>query len=215
MKKKLKQFLLQMKFYYWLMSLKYYICNHIISRCTSYTIRHWYYRHFLNMRIGTDTNVAMGQFITGYHHQCIIQIGDNCNINRKCYLDGRHGIYIGNNVNISFETAILTTQHDYNDDYFRIQAKEIVIQDHAWIGARSVILPGVTVGTGAVVAAGAVVTKDVPAYAVVGGIPARKISERICEIKYQSKFRPYFDTDVTDDSEYFKEHIRQERRSHG
>ncbi len=204
MKQKIKQLILQMKFYYWLQALKYYICNHLISRCISYTIRHWYYRSFLHMRIGKDSNLAMGQFISGYHHQCIIQIGDHCCINRNCYLDGRNGIYIGNNVNISFETVILTTQHDYNDEFFKIEAGEVRIEDHAWIGARSILLPGVTIGTGAVVAAGAVVVKDVPAYTVVGGVPAKKIAERSCEIKYRSKFRPYFDTDVVDDSPFFR-----------
>lgn len=202
--KKIKALLLQCKFYYWLMALKYYIGNHFIANIPSYRLRHFYYRHFTKMQIGKDSNIAMGLFVTGYHHQCIIHIGDNCVINRKCYFDGRHGIYIGNNVNISFETAILTTQHDYNDAYFKIQAKEIIIQDNVWIGARSFILPGITIGTGAVIAAGAVVTKDVPPYTVVGGVPAKKIAERTCELKYVSNFKPYFDTDVVDDSDYFK-----------
>jgi len=61
------------------------------------------------------------------------------------------------------------------------EPKPVVIEDDVWIAARSIILPGVTIGKGAVIAAGAVVTKDVPPYTVVGGVPARKIKLRIEE----------------------------------
>lgn len=75
-----------------------------------------------------------------------------------------------------------------------------MIEDHAWIGARVIILPGVTVGEGAVVAAGAVVTRSVPPYAVVGGVPAKRIGERNRDLLYRTKFSPFFDTDVFDES---------------
>jgi maltose O-acetyltransferase len=61
----------------------------------------------------------------------------------------------------------------------------VVIEDHAWLGTRAMVLPGVTVGRGAVVAAGAVVTKDVPPYTIVGGVPARVIGQRTTDLRYQ------------------------------
>jgi maltose O-acetyltransferase len=67
----------------------------------------------------------------------------------------------------------------------------VVIEDFAWLGSRAMVLPGVTVGKGAVVAAGAVVTRDVPPYAIVGGVPARVIGERERGLDYAfDYFRP-------------------------
>jgi acetyltransferase-like isoleucine patch superfamily enzyme len=99
-------------------------------------------------------------------------------------LDGRNGIRIGKNVNFSSEVMIWTMQHDYNDSYFGAKGGPVIIEDDAWISVRAIILPGVTIGKGAVVAAGAVVTKDVEPYTVVGGIPAKKIAERNRVLKY-------------------------------
>ena len=84
----------------------------------------------------------------------------------------RGSIEIEDNVMIGPEVALLTANHDFADHWVLLCGK-IHIKRNAWIGARAVILPGVTVGENAVVAAGAVVTKDVPAMAVVGGVPAK------------------------------------------
>lgn len=206
MKDQIKKILYTKKTYYFFSGLKYYIGNHLISRHSPWIVRKFYYTHVLRAKIGEDSFLAMNCFITGYHHQCIIEIGDNTIINRDTYLDGRHGIYIGNNVNISFQTAILTTEHDHNDPYFSIKSDSVYIKDNVWIGARAFILPGVTLGEGAVVAAGAVVTKDVEAYTIVGGIPAKKIGVRNSTILYKNSFSPYFDTDIVDDSKMMKKY---------
>jgi len=71
-----------------------------------------------------------------------------------------------------------------------------VIHDHVWIGARAIICPGVTIGEGAVVAAGAVVTQDVEPYTIVGGNPARYIKDRTRDLVYRTRYRPLFDTDI-------------------
>jgi acetyltransferase-like isoleucine patch superfamily enzyme len=99
-------------------------------------------------------------------------------------LDGRNGITIGKNVNFSSEVALWTLQHDYNSPTFATSGGPIVIGDRAWISFRATILPGVTIGEGAVVAANSVVTKDVPPFTVVGGIPAKKIGERTTDLSY-------------------------------
>lgn len=66
------------------------------------------------------------------------------------------------------------------------------MSDYVWIGARATIMPGVTIGRGAVIATGAVVTKDVPEMAIVAGIPARVIGQRRSALKYTLNYSPFF-----------------------
>lgn len=200
MKIRVKQFLLRRSSYYFLAAAKYYLANNWISRVPHEGLRNTYYRHILGIHIGQDTHVSMRTFFTGYHSKCNVQIGNNCVINREIYLDGRTGVEIGNNVNISFQTCILSLHHDHNSPDFAAIGAPVIIKDNAWIGARATLLPGVTIGEGAVVAAGAVVVQSVPDYTVVGGIPAKTIGERNRHLAYKTKFSPFFDTDVFDES---------------
>ncbi len=85
---------------------------------------------------------------------------------------------IGDNVSVSPEVTILTAQHRVDDPEFRVENRRVVIEDHVWIGTRATILPGVTLGRGCVVAAGAVVTRDVAPFVIVGGVPARPVGTR-------------------------------------
>ena len=79
---------------------------------------------------------------------------------------------------------IWTAQHDYRSRTFAAAGGPVVIEDFVWLGPRAIVLPGVTIGKGAVVAAGAVVTKDVAPYAVVAGVPAVKVRERPHDLDY-------------------------------
>lgn len=175
----------------WLTALLFYVGNNVMMKQWSYRLRHWYWRK-IGIKIGNNSSIAMHCFITGSH----ITIGENSVINRFTYLDGRVPLYIGNNVNVSHYTLIQTLTHDpQNPDFICIE-KPVAILDHAWIGARAIILPGVTIGEGAVVAAGAIVSSDVPAYTIVGGVPARKIGDRTRELRYRSRYFPFFDGDI-------------------
>lgn len=107
-----------------------------------------------------------------------LEIGSGCNIGFKCHLDCRRGIKIGSNVTIASEVMFWSLHHDYNDIHFGIKGGEITIGDYCWICSRAIILPGVKIGQGAVVAAGAVVCKDVEPWTIVGGVPAKKIGRR-------------------------------------
>ena len=100
-----------------------------------------------------------------------VEIGDGCQINRDVTLDGRGGLKIGRAVNISPEVAFLTADHDPNSPDFEGRKRGITVGDRAWIATRAVILPGTSVGEGAVVAAGAVVHGTVPPWSIVAGIP--------------------------------------------
>ena len=113
-----------------------------------------------------------------------VNIGAGTVVGYNCELDGRRGLTIGDNVNISSDVKFYTLQHDYNDPGFTAVGAPVIVKDYAWISVRAIILPGVTIGRAAVVAAGAVVTKNVPDYAIVGGVPAKVIGQRKEEMNY-------------------------------
>ncbi len=122
-----------------------------------------------------------------------IFIGDYVMVNRKVLLDGRGGkLIIGNNVDIAQETNIWTLEHDVHDDYHTSRGADVIIEEYVWIASRCTILPGVRIGRGAVVASNSVVTKDVPAMAIVGGVPAKIIGERKSKLKYTLMHNPWF-----------------------
>ena len=122
-----------------------------------------------------------------------IYVGNGVVINKGVLLDGRGGkLVIGDNVDIAQEVQIWTRQHDHNDLNHRAIGSDVTIGHHAWICSRAIILPGVKIGDGAVVAAGAVVTKDVPPMTIVGGVPAKIIAKRDNDLSYQLCYRPWF-----------------------
>ena len=171
----------------------YYLYNHFVTNIPCYTIRHLYLKTFLKIVIGKKSSVHMGCFFTGNK----IRIGHNSVINRNCYLDGRVGLEIGDNVGISPWTYILSDSHDVQDKNFKNIGGKVQISDYVWIGARAIILPNIRIGEGAIIGAGAVVTKNVGDYIIVGGVPAKKIGLRNRELDYTFSYFPYFDTDIT------------------
>lgn len=118
-----------------------------------------------------------------------VSVGDYSVINKHVLLDGRGGqLIIGANVDIAQEVNIWTEQHDYDDPMYRNKGGNVIIDDYVWIASRATILPGVHIGRGAVVASGAVVTKDVPPLAIVGGVPAKILKYRKDCMKYKLGF---------------------------
>jgi acetyltransferase-like isoleucine patch superfamily enzyme len=115
-----------------------------------------------------------------------ITIGQDTIIGDHCFLDGRAPLKIGNHVGIASQVLIYNDEHDINSPEYNNSFGPVTIGDYVFIGPRAIILPNVTIGNGAVVAAGAVVTKDVPEFEIWGGIPAKKISDRkITKPNYQ------------------------------
>ena len=105
-----------------------------------------------------------------------IFLGPRSVVNTGCILDGRGGpLRIAEDVDIGTQTNIWTLEHDINSDAHAAAGAGVTIEDHAWIASRVTILPGVTIGRGAVAATGAVVTKDVEPLTIVGGVPAKEI----------------------------------------
>jgi acetyltransferase-like isoleucine patch superfamily enzyme len=157
-----------------------FIWHQIGSYIPSQTIRKYIFR-IAGGKVGSGSVLYGG---TEVRCSRKITIGSNTSIGHKCILDGRGRLTIGNSVNISTGVWIWTAEHCVNSDSFQATIASVKIDDYAWISCRVVILPGITVGKGAVVAAGAVVTKSVEPYAIVGGVPAKKIGERSHDLNY-------------------------------
>lgn len=160
-----------------------YLTNHVVAHVPSFAVRRLWYQHALGIEFGPRASVFLGAYVWFNGRRDIrrhgVAIGENSRINRDCTLDIRCGLTIGDNVSISPEVMILGLSHDYNDPSFSdLDPGPITIEDYVWIGSRAMILPGVTLGRGAVVAAGSIVTKDVAPMTVVAGVPAKPVALR-------------------------------------
>lgn len=156
----------------------------LVGYIPSMHIRMFVYRYLYGIQMAPNVFVYKGVEIRGRKK---LIIGFGTIIGDDSMLDARAGITIGENVNFSSGVQIWTLQHDYRDPEFRCVPDHygpVTIGNRVWIGPRVTILPNVSIGEGAVVGAGSVVTKDVPPYFVVAGIPARKIGERPRNLTY-------------------------------
>lgn len=162
---------------------------YLIGHIPNHTIRIVLYKYIINIKIGSNSSIHRGARFYGPDK---IVIGNHCVIGPVCFLDGRGGIIIGNNSVLGGGTWIFTEEHDVNSLTFDVISAPVVIEDYVWTGSRALILPGVTLGKGCVVAAGAVVTKNVEPYTIVGGVPAKKIGERTKNLKYEPDCRMSF-----------------------
>ena len=134
------------------------------------------------MQIGSGSTLHMMARIYDPRH---IRIGKDSIIGEKVTLDGRRQLpnskgelTIGNHVDIASEVMIWTSEHDLTDPHFAAIETPVEIEDFVFVGPRAIILPGVKLGRGSVVAAGAVVTKSVAPLSIVAGIPAKEIGTR-------------------------------------
>ena len=111
-----------------------------------------------------------------------ITMGEGCVINMGCTIDGNGSVVLGRNVRIAVGVSILTGTHLIGAPQQRagdIRSHSVRMGDGVWVGAHAVIFPGVTVGAGAIVAAGAVVRHDVPPNVIVAGVPARTVEHLV------------------------------------
>jgi acetyltransferase-like isoleucine patch superfamily enzyme len=172
-----------------------YLTNHLVNQLPSHTLRRLWYRRGLGVEMGDGATVLLGtrmwMYGPGQVRRAHTRIGAGTRINRDCTLDTRGGLAIGDHVSISPEVAILTADHDRDEPGFPLRHRPVVIEDHVWIGMRALILPGVRIGRGAVVAAGAVVSRDVEPLAIVAGVPARVVGRRGAEaLRYRVDKEP-------------------------
>ena len=153
-----------------------------------FALRPWLYRR---CRFDIARSATLQGGVRFFHIGRLV-IGDGTLVNRGVYLDNRGGISIGKQVSIAHDARIYTMGHDVHDAGFATKAQPVRIDDYAVVFAGAMIMPGVQLGEGAVVMAGSVVTKSVPAYRIVGGNPAQDIGERGCKPSYRLDRRFWF-----------------------
>lgn len=143
----------------------------------------------VGMKIGKGSFIMKKNYIMNAN---LLSIGTDSHINRDCIIDARGMINIGKSVSISHRVSLITGSHNINSSNFQGKFRPIDIGDYVWIGANATILQGVKIGKGAVVCAGAVVTKDVGDYCVVGGVPAKIIKHRTTNMNYKCRWNTPF-----------------------
>jgi len=145
-----------------------------VSHVPSHTFRKIIYK-LSGMKIGKGSTVHMW---ANFFDPSGISIGEDTIVGDHAFLDGRAALTIGSHVDIASSVMIYNSEHDLESEEFSARTEPVEIGNYVFVGPRAIILPGVKIGKGAVVAAGAVVTKDVPEFTIVGGVPAGKIGER-------------------------------------
>ena len=163
-----------------------YLLNTFVNKIPFPELRMGLYRS-AGMTVDPTTNIMMHVSVLQAQD---ISIGPNCIIGPFATLDGRGTMTIGRNVNVAGEVLTIGGHHLVDSPMAEGLLGKIVIEDNAWIAMRAILLPGVTVGEGAYVAAAALVNRDVEPYTLVGGVPARKIRDRSRDIEYTLQHFP-------------------------
>lgn len=161
--------------------------NGVISFLPIRVFRNLYLR-LIGVKLGLNSNINMRQYLM---YPRGLRIGNNVHVNEGCLLDARGRIEIGDNVSISHRVNFITATHDAKSPAFNFKSGKITIGNYVWIGVNATILGSVTLGEGCVVAAGAVVTRDVPCYTIVAGVPAKPIGERSKNLNYRVSWNVY------------------------
>jgi acetyltransferase-like isoleucine patch superfamily enzyme len=147
---------------------------HLVGHVPFHCFRCFFYR-LSGMKIGKGSTIHTG---AKFYDPRNIVIGDDSILGEGIILDGRAQLTIGSHVDIATDVMIYNSEHNVENEFFQAEDKQVIIEDFVFIGPRVIILPGIKIGKGAVIGAGAVITKDVPPYAIVGGVPAKIIGER-------------------------------------
>ncbi len=157
-----------------------YLLNTFVNKIPLPQVRMALYRQ-AGLNVDVTSNIMMYCFVLEARN---ITIGPNCIIGPFTTLDGRGTLTIGRNVNVAGQVLTIGGHHLVDSPTAEGLVGKVVIEDNAWIGMRATILPDVTIGEGAYVAAAALVNRDVPPYTLVGGVPAKKIRDRSRDIAY-------------------------------
>lgn len=145
-----------------------------VSHIPSHTFRKIIYL-LAGVRMGRGSVIHMW---ANFFDPTGVTIGKDTIIGDHAFLDGRAPLIIGDHVDIASSVMVYNSEHDLESADFKARTEAVEIGDFVFVGPRVTILPGVKVGKGAVIAASAVVVKDVPEFTIVGGVPAAKIGER-------------------------------------
>lgn len=147
---------------------------HCVGLLPSHHVRRFFYR-LADIQIGKGSTIHTG---AKFYSLGNIIIGNDTIIGEDVVLDGRDKITIGDHVDIGSEVMFYNAEHDIHSDDFAPIFGTVTVENYVFIGPRAIILPGVHIGRGAVIGAGAVVTKNVDPHTIVGGVPAKPIGQR-------------------------------------
>jgi len=153
---------------FWLMILRF------VGFIPIHTVRKFFYL-ISGVKLSPTSTIHIG---ANFFKPSNITIGKDTIIGDHCFLDGRAPLKIGNHVGIASQVLIYNDEHNINSPDYDNSFGPVEIGDYVFIGPRAIILPGIKIGQGAVVAAGAIVTKDIPDFEIWGGVPAKKINDR-------------------------------------
>ena len=160
----------------------------LVGSVPSHALRRWAYR-----RAGAQIDPTSSlHWHARFFAPAGLVVGPYCTLGNDGFFDARDGITIGSRVNIAADVRIFTREHDVQSPHFDEIGAPVQIDDYAYLGTRVTVLPGVHIGEGAVVASGAVVTADVAAYTIVGGVPARPIGSRTRDLDYRLGYAKRF-----------------------
>lgn len=167
-----------------------YFLNCFVSKIPFYFLRHSIYK-LSGVKLSKNASILMKVKIL---YPSNIFIGEGSIINSNCTLDGRGAVLkIGKNVDIAPDVNIWTLQHDINSHKHDVIGSEVQINDYAWLANRVIVLPGVCIGEGTVVAAGSVVTSDTQPYSLYAGVPARfKKKLNLSKKSFNLNYKPLF-----------------------
>lgn len=165
-----------------------YVLNHLVNRIPLAAPR---MRAYAALGVGFEelgtTNIATGVEMWAGGN---LWMAARSTFAQRCYIDARGGVWVGHDVSVSREALLLTATHDPDSPLFATTLAPVRLEPRSWLGVRALVMPGVTIGEGAVVAAGAVVTADVEPYTIVAGVPARPLRRRPQPLTYELDWRP-------------------------
>ncbi len=156
--------------------------NYVVTYVPFPRLRHFLLRRMYFIKIGEGSYLHMG---VQYKRPRSIEIGRNTVVNPGVLLDGRISLKIGDNVDIGEQVSFYCGGHDVQSPDYRAFMEPTTVGNRACIYARAMIIRGVNIGEGAVIAAGSIVTKDIPEYTIWAGVPAKKIGERTRDLHYE------------------------------
>ena len=157
-------------------SLIFFFINNILNKVPIRSFRQFFYSRLSGRKISFRSSIGLGVKFLDIRN---VTIGENTNVNNGSIIDGRGAqVIIGSNVDIAPQVNIWTLEHDPRSPIHESRAGQVVLEDHAWIANRAIVLPNTTIGKGTTVGAGAVVKGVILENSIYAGNPARKIGER-------------------------------------
>jgi len=153
---------------FWLMILRF------VGFIPLHFVRKFFYL-ISGVKMPWDSTIHIG---ANFFNPSNVSIGHDTIVGDHCFMDGRAPLKIGNHVGIASQVLIYNDEHDINSPDYGNSFGPVEIGDYVFIGPRVIILPNIKIGKGAVIAAGAIVTKDIPENEIWAGVPAKKISDR-------------------------------------